>query len=72
LQIERKNYKGAVKMFLRLRQWITPLPAECRGVDIARLKDDSQQVYERLIALGPENMAEYEAGLFQPVRYRAG
>ena len=72
LQIERKNYNGAVKMFLRLRQWITPLPAECRGVDIARLKDDAQQVYERLIALGPENMAEYDPGLIQPVRYRAG
>jgi tetratricopeptide (TPR) repeat protein len=27
LQIERGNYDGAVKMFLRLRQWIDPLPA---------------------------------------------
>jgi hypothetical protein len=72
LQIERKNYNGAIKMFLRLRQWITPLPDECRGVDIARLKADAQQVYERLVALGQERIVEFDPGLFQPVRYRTG
>jgi hypothetical protein len=34
-QIERGNYNGAAKMFLRLRQWIDPLPDYCRGIDIA-------------------------------------
>ena len=72
LQIERRNYNGAVKMFLRLRQWITPLPDECRGVDVAKLKGDAEKVYARLISAGPERLAEFDTRQFQPVRYRIG
>ena len=69
LQIERQNYNGAIKMFLRLRQWITPLPGVCRGVDIASLRDDAQDVYERLVELGPESIAKIDPGAFEPVHY---
>jgi hypothetical protein len=69
LQIERKNYPGALKMFLRMRQWLEPLPDECRGVDISRLKQDAQAVYERLMASGAEGIDSFDVSLFQPVSY---
>ena len=69
LQIERRNYNGAVKMFLRLRQWIEPLPEVCRGVEVGRLRRDARRVYERLVELGPQQIEQLERSLFTPVRY---
>lgn len=69
LQIERGNYNGAIKMFLRLRQWIDPLPETCRGVDVSRLRSDARSAYEALLALGRSRIAEFDRSLFQPVRY---
>jgi predicted metal-dependent hydrolase len=31
--VTQKNYAGAYKMMLRIRQWLDPLPEACRGVD---------------------------------------
>ncbi|MEW5871664.1 MAG: DUF309 domain-containing protein [Chloroflexota bacterium] len=70
LQIERCNYNGAVKMFLRLRKWIEPFPDECRGIDLASLRADVHQVYAQLRQLGRERIAEFDRSLFRPVRYR--
>ncbi len=70
LQIERHNYNGAMKMFLRLRQWIDPLPDVCRGVDIAGLRADAETVHTYLRELGRERMAEFDRRLLRPVRYR--
>ncbi len=72
LQIERQNYRGAIKMFLRVRQWITPLPDSCRGVDVAQLKLDSQNVYDKLVERGPEGLAEFDRKLLRPVEYVGG
>jgi predicted metal-dependent hydrolase len=69
LQIERGNYNGAVKMFLRVRQWIDPLPERCRGVDVARLREDAYRVQDRLLALGRQQVGEFDRGLFRPVRF---
>ncbi|NJN44218.1 MAG: DUF309 domain-containing protein [Anaerolineae bacterium] len=43
LQIERGNYRGAVKMFLRVRQWLEPLPSVCRGVNVGQLRVDARR-----------------------------
>lgn len=72
LQIERRNYPGAVKMFLRMRQWLAPLPDECRGVDIAQLKKDAQAIYEQLVASGAEGIGSFDMNLFQPVHFKSG
>lgn len=64
------NFNGAVKMFLRARQWINPLPDTCRGVDIDELRKDSATVYAELQRLGPERMQEFDPGLLKPVRYQ--
>lgn len=68
LQIERGNYRGALKMFLRVRQWIDPLPAVCRGVDIGQLRADAAAVEAAVQALGPERIGEFDRGLFRGVR----
>jgi predicted metal-dependent hydrolase len=67
-QIERGNYRGAVKMLLRVRQWLAPLPDTCQGVDVARLREDAGRVYEALAALGPDDLATFDTSLFRPIR----
>lgn len=70
LQIERENYRGAVKMFLRMRQWFEPLPDLCRGVDVAQLRADARRVEERLIEVGESGVGRLGRELFQPVRFQ--
>ncbi len=67
LQIERGNYNGALKMFLRARQWLDPLPDQCRGVEVKQLRQDAQRAQAVLKALGRERIAEFDRTLFKPV-----
>ncbi len=69
LQIERHNYRGAIKMFLRARQWLDPLPDKCRGIDIGRLKADAEQIHQQLADLGPERIDQFDLESLPPVRY---
>lgn len=70
-QIMRGNYKGAAKMFLRLRQWIDPLPDYCRGVNVSKLRQETNTVHETLLSLGPDRITEFDTRLFKPVEYRS-
>ena len=70
-QIERGNYTGAAKMFLRMRQWIDPLPDACRGVNVARLRAQARAAHKALLELGPERIGEFDRRLLQPVEYQA-
>jgi predicted metal-dependent hydrolase len=70
LQIERRNFKGAMKMFLRVRQWINPLPDVCRGVNVEKLRKDTQEVHAALKELGPFRMDEFNRALLRPVEYQ--
>lgn len=67
-QTDRGNYRGAVKMLLRVRQWLEPLPPVCRGVDVARLREDVERVYAALVELGPERLDDLDRALFRPIR----
>ncbi|MDW8327280.1 MAG: DUF309 domain-containing protein [Anaerolineales bacterium] len=69
LQIERGNYTGALKMFLRLRQWLDPLPDVCRGIHVAQLRKDALAARAALEALGPERIAEFDRAFFKPVPF---
>jgi predicted metal-dependent hydrolase len=69
-QIERKNYWGAHKMFLRVRQWFAPLPDHCQGIDIAQLRADSAAARDHLEALGPERIAEFDRSFLKPLHYQ--
>ena len=68
-QIERGNYEGAVKMFMRLRQWLDPLPDFCRGVDVAQLRHDSNNVLEMVLKLGSKGITNIDRACLKPVRY---
>jgi predicted metal-dependent hydrolase len=70
LQIERGNFNGAVKIFLRARQWLDPLPDICRGVDIAKLRRDAAHVYANLKSLGPGRIEEFDRKLFKSIIYQ--
>jgi hypothetical protein len=69
LQIERGNYRGAIKMLLRVRQWLDPLPDICRGINIAQLRRDAQAVHDTLLQLGPERINEFDLTSFKDVEY---
>lgn len=43
-QIERSNYRGALKMLLRALQWLNKLPDQCQQVDVAQLRIDAGNV----------------------------
>ena len=66
-QIGRGNYRGAVKMLLRARQWLEPLPVACRGVDVAALRADAERVYAALVAAGPEGIGALDRALLRPI-----
>jgi predicted metal-dependent hydrolase len=68
LHIERNNYRGAMKMFLRVRQWIDPLPSICRGVDVAQLRDDAYRVRDALSKLNANNLDEFDRDLLRPIK----
>ena len=69
-QIERGNYNGAAKMFLRMRKWFTPLLDTCRGINIQQLRMDVEAAHSALIELGPEGIEEFDLGLLKPVEYK--
>ena len=60
------------QMFLRLRQWLDPLPDTCLGVDVARLRADALAARGRLEELGPERMAEFDAETLPPLQFEPG
>ena len=70
LQIQRGNYTGALKMFIRARQRLDPLPANCRGVQVAQLRQDAERAWTALKALGRENIATFDRSLFKPVIFQ--
>lgn len=70
-QIENGNYRGAVKMLLRVRQWLDPLPDICRGVDVAQLRDDVDRVYAALLSLGEGQIGVFNRRLFGTIEFTA-
>ena len=67
-QIERGNYRGALKMLQRSVQWLYLLPDVCQGIDVAQLRRDSYQVRATLQRLGPKRLDELDRGLLKPLR----
>ncbi len=70
-QIERRNYLGALQMFLRTQQWFARLPDRCRGIDVARLRADADTARVHLEALGPARIDQFDRGLIKPIQYEA-
>ena len=68
-QVLQGNYNGAAKMFLRLRQWIDPLPELCRGVNVAQIRTEARIVHKAVLNLGPEGIDEFDQSLLKPVQF---
>lgn len=69
-QIQRGNYRGAIKMLLRVRQWLGPLPDVCRGVNVAQLRQNVDDVQAILTELGPDRIEDFDTAVFQPIEYK--
>src|SRR5689334_3442941 len=72
LQIQRGNYAGARKMFLRTKQWLSPLPDRCQGIEVAQLRKDALAVRDHLESLGPDRMSDFDMSLLKPIIYEGG
>lgn len=70
-QIKRNNFRGAMKMLMRLHQRLDPLPAVCRGVNVEKLRRDVDTVQAALVALGQEKIGDFDESLFGSVAYQA-
>ncbi|MBI5930279.1 MAG: DUF309 domain-containing protein [Chloroflexi bacterium] len=68
-QIQRGNYNGAMKLFLRSIQWLEPLPERCQGIEIARFRAGALQARLAMEALGPERIGEFDQKLMKPIIY---
>lgn len=62
-QIERGNYRGALKMLQRSVQWLLLLPDVCQGIDVKRLRDESFRVRAELERLGEARFDQFDRGL---------
>lgn len=67
-QIERGNYRGALKMLQRSVQWLAILPDICQGVDIRQLREDSYRVRAELERLGEGRLNEFDRTLIRGIR----
>ncbi len=65
--IQRGNYRGAVKMFQRCRQWLDPFPDACRGIDLAQLRVDFLRAEAELMRLGPEQLSHFNPLWMRPI-----
>lgn len=71
-QIERGNYRGAVKMLQRSVQWLIILPDTCQGINIKKLREDSFHVRAELERLGEARFRKFDKSLIQGVEYKSG
>jgi len=65
-QITRCNYRGALKMFKRGQNNLSPLGKSLLGVNITQLQADARVVEGKLRDLGPERMEEMGIKRFPP------
>jgi hypothetical protein len=67
-QIERGNYRGALKMLQRSVQWLVVLPDVCQGIDVRALREDSFRVRAELERLGEDNFDQFDRSLIKGVK----
>lgn len=69
-QLERGNFRGALKMLQRSVQWLYPLPDTCQNLDVAALRRDSYAVRAELQRLGADRLSEFDRSLLKPLRWQ--
>jgi predicted metal-dependent hydrolase len=66
-QIERGNYRGALKMLKRSARWLSKLPDVCQGIDVRQFREDSGRIRAALETMNSANVGEFDRRLFKPV-----
>ena len=69
LQIERGNWRGALKMLRRGLPRLREMPAECQGVDMASLRAAAENIHAEVTALGPERLSEFDRSRFPVIQF---
>lgn len=69
LQIERNNWRGALKMFRRGLPRLRELPAQCQGVDVASLRAAAEQIHAAVTLLGSERLREFDQSRFPTIGF---
>lgn len=69
LHITRRNYNGAVKVYLRSQKWMKDWPDVCRGIYVEELRRNAKVVITEVQRLGAEGLAEFDHSLLKPVRW---
>lgn len=69
LQIERGNWRGALKIFRRGLPRLRTLPPVCRGIDVESLRRTAEAIHAQISALGPERLAEFDTSRFPTITF---
>ncbi len=69
--IQRRNYRGALKVIARSRRWLNQLPEWCGGVNIGQLRNALCRVEEEVRRLGPDALEQFDQRLFQKLEIRS-
>jgi predicted metal-dependent hydrolase len=67
LHITRRNYNGAVKVYVRSQKWVKDWPDVCRGIQVEKLRQDAGTAITEVKRLGLERMSEFDNALLKPV-----
>jgi len=69
LHLTRGNFAGAIKVYERSKKWLTKWPAECKGVQVSRLRADLEAVMRRVRALDPNKRFGFDMSTLKPVEW---
>jgi uncharacterized protein len=69
LHITRRNYNGAIKVYIRSQRWMKDWPDICRGIEVGKLRRDAEVVISEVKRLGIEKISEFDLSLLRPVRW---
>lgn len=67
LHVQRRNFRGALKMYRRSQRWLAPFPNVCRGILVGQLKAELEEVIREVKRLGPDRLDEFDLSLLKPV-----
>ena len=69
LHVQRHNYRGAVKVFLRSQRLLLPFPEVCRGIAVEQLRQDAGAVLNEIRRLGSSRIAEFDLSMLKPLTW---
>lgn len=67
LHITRRNYNGAIKVYIRSQRWVRDWPDICRGIHVEQLRRDAEAAITEVKRLGPERISDFDNAMLKPV-----